>query len=290
MTVPSFSRNLVADLPATLFHPSPPFLMIPVRRQASAAVLSAVTALLLQASTAQAQAAPAAAPAAAKLKRFEGTAALGFSQTSGNSHTTATNLSNKLKYTVRGWSVAQDLVFFYGEADNKVNANFWTGGLRAERRLTPRLGMYVVTRFDRNVLQGISRRFEEGVGLDYKVADAPEDKLTFALGASAFQQTLTPGSSSAFAGSFPAARAAMDYKHLFSAKAYFQQTAEYLPNLSESQAFLLNSESALVAPLVSALAVKIGYVQRYNARPPVRNSVALKKTDTFFSTAITYTF
>jgi putative salt-induced outer membrane protein len=260
--------------------------MLSVRRHASAAVFSALTTLLVQVATVQAQT----APAAAKVKRFEGTAALGYSQTSGNADATAINLSNKLKYTLRGWSMAQDLVFFYGEANNKVNANFWTAGLRAERRLTPRLGTYVVTRFDRNVLQGISRRFEEGVGLDYKLADAPNDKLTLALGASAFQQTLTPGSSSAFAGSFPAARTAMDYKHLFSAKAYFQQTAEYLPNLSESQAFLLNSESALVAPLVSALAVKIGYVQRYNARPPVRNGVALKKTDTFFSTAITYTF
>lgn len=64
----------------------------------------------------------------------------------------------------------------------------------AVRRFTPRLGAFVVTRFDRNVLQGIASRVEEGLGLDYRVVDTPRDRLVFALGASAFQQELTPGS------------------------------------------------------------------------------------------------
>ena len=47
-------------------------------------------------------------------------------------------------------------MFFYGEAEKEVNANFWNGGLRAERRLVPRLGMFFAT------------RFEEGFGVDIK--------------------------------------------------------------------------------------------------------------------------
>ncbi len=86
-----------------------------------------------------------AAPAAPKA--LEGSAALGFSQTNGNANATAINVTNKLKYSLRGWAVAQDLAFFYGEAENKVNANFWNGGLRGERRLTERLGAFVATRF-----------------------------------------------------------------------------------------------------------------------------------------------
>lgn len=227
---------------------------------------------------------------APKVPAFEGTASLGYSQTSGNSKATTTNVVNKLKYTLRGWSVAQDLAFYYGEANDKVNANFWNGGFRGARQVMPRLGFFVATRFDRNQLQGISSRFEEGVGADIKIINADNDKLNLSLGASWFQQQLTPGSSSNFKRTFPAARAAMDYRHRFAEKAFFQQSAEYLPNLANTRAYLVNSESSITSPLVKRLGMKVTYVIRYNAQPPVRDSMQLKTTDTFFSSAVTYSF
>jgi hypothetical protein len=36
--------------------------------------------------------------------------------------------------------------------------------------------------------------------------------------------------------------------------------------------------------------VKLGYVIRYNCEPPVREGVALKNTDTFFSSGITFSY
>lgn len=92
--------------------------------------------------------------------------------TSGNANALATNVANKLKYTIDGWAIRQDLVFFYGEAEKRVNANFWNGGLRAERRLMPRLGMFFATRDDRNALQGISSRFEEALRLGISLPHA----------------------------------------------------------------------------------------------------------------------
>jgi len=223
-------------------------------------------------------------------RAFEGSASLGFAQNRGNSNSLTTNVADKIKYRVKGWAGTQDLAFYYGEAEDKVNANFWNGGLRGDRRLTPRLGAFVVTRFDRNTLQGIASRFEEGLGLDYKVIDRKRDQLLVALGASAFQQQLTPGSVSRIKRNYPAARSALDYKHLFSEVAFFQQIVEYLPNLSDREAYLLNTESAVVAPFSKHLALRMGYIVRYNAQPPLRNDVELKKTDTFFSSGLTYSF
>lgn len=223
-----------------------------------------------------------------KKLEFSGTA--GFAQTSGNANATSTNFGNKVKYSVKGWILNEDLSFFYGEADDKVNANFWNGGLRAERTLTPRVGVFVATRFDRNVLQGIASRFEEGFGLDAKLLMAKHDKLSMQLGGSLFQQRLTAGSTASAKRNFPAARVGLDYKHLFSELAYLQQTGEYLPNLSESGVYLVNTETSLVAPLSKRLAVKLGYVIRYNSAPPVRNNVALKNTDTFFSSGLTFSY
>jgi putative salt-induced outer membrane protein len=253
-------------------------------------MLLRTTALLLFASSALAASLLTAQAAPPSPRTFQGSASLGFSQTSGNANATTTNVTNKLKYTMKGWAVAQDLVFFYGEAENKVNANFWNGGFRGERRLMERFGMFVATRFDRNVLQGISSRFEEGVGVDITALQTPNNKLDLSLGGSVFQQTLTPGSTSTFKRSFPAARAGLDYKHKFSELAFVQQLAEYLPSLSDTNSYLFNTETALVAPLIKNLGVKVGYVIRYNSQPPVRNTVQLKATDTYLSSGITYSF
>lgn len=223
-------------------------------------------------------------------KNLEISGTAGFAQTSGNATAVSTNFGNKIKYTVRGWSVGQDLSFFYGEANDQVNANFWNAGFRGERAIGSRVGVFVATRFDRNVLQGIASRFEEGAGVSIKLLTEPKDLLTVQLGASAFQQTLTEGSTLSTKGNFPAARAGLDYKHLFSEQAYVQQTAEYLPNLAETGVYLVNTETSLVAPLSKKLALKFGYVIRYNSAPPVRNNVVLKNTDTFFSSGITFSY
>jgi putative salt-induced outer membrane protein len=238
--------------------------------------------LALSAATALAQDAP------KKNLEFSGTA--GFAQTSGNANAISTNFGNKVKYSARGWILNEDLSFFYGEADDKVNANFWNGGLRAERALFERLGVFVTTRFDRNVLQGIASRFEEGLGLDAKLLAGKHDQLSMQLGASFFQQRLTAGSTGSIKRNFPAARLGFDYKHLFSELAFVQQTGEYLPNLANGDSYLVNTETSLVAPLSRRLAVKLGYVIRYNSTPPVREGVSLKTTDTFFSSGITFSY
>ena len=228
--------------------------------------------------------------AADTARNFQGSASLGFAQISGNASARTINVADKLRYALRGWALAQDLVFFYGEAEGAVNANFWSGGVRGERALTPRLGAFVGARFDRNERQGIASRFEEGVGLTYKALDRVRDQLTLAAGGSMFQQRLSPGTSSQFKRSFPAARVGADYRHAFSKLASFQQTAEYLPNLSDTEVYFVNTESALVAPLTTSLGMKLNYVVRFNAAPPVRDGVRLRKTDTFLSSGLTYSF
>jgi len=250
---------------------------------------SLFTASALLAVAAMSLRAQAAAPPA-KVDSLEGQASFGLALTSGNSNASTFDLSDKLRYTKRGWGFGQDLKYFYGEADDKVTADFWNVGVRVDRRLMTRLGMFFLVRWDRNRLQGIASRYEESLGLDFTAVNEPKDKLIFTLGASAFQQELTPGSTSTFKGNYPAARVGGDYKHSFTDKAYFQQTVEYLPNLSESDAYLLNGESTLVAPLIANLGLKVSSVLRYNSRPPVRDGVTLKTTDRFFSTAITYSF
>jgi putative salt-induced outer membrane protein len=224
-------------------------------------------------------------------KNYEFSGNLGFSQTGGNADLVTLNGGNKYKYVMNGWTIAQDFTSFYGEANETVNANFWNAGVRGERALSPRVGLFLATRFDRNALQGISRRFEEGFGLSIKAVERPKDILGLTVGGSVLQTTFAPGINTAnLSRNFPAARLGADYKHLFSKVAYFQQLVELLPNLSNSEALLANTESAIVAPISTNIGLKIGYVIRYNGLPPVRGGRQLKKTDTFLSSGLTFSY
>ncbi len=255
-----------------------------VSRLLTALFLSATPSLVL----AQNPTTPSAAP---KRKMWEFNGSLGFSQTSGNASALTTNVNNRVKYSVVGWSVVQDLSFFYGEANEKVNTNFWNGGLRGERTVADRVALFLASRYDRNVLQGISSRFQQGFGVTVAAVDDKKTKLNVALGGSFFQQTLTPGSTAKAARAFPAARAAMDFRRSLSELAYVQQTAEFLPAIGDhTSAYFWNTESAIVAPLAKKMALKVGYVIRYNSEPPVRNNVQLRTTDTFFSSGLTLSF
>lgn len=228
---------------------------------------------------------------APKKKRVDFSATLGFSQTNGNASALATNVSNKLKYTIAGWSFQQDLAFFYGEANSKVNTNFWNGGLRADRTVAARVALFMATRYDRNVVQGIENRYQQGFGVTVAALDDKWNRLNVALGGSFFSQELTPGSVARASRAFPAARAAVDYRRKLTDVAYVQQTAEYLPAVGDStSSYFVNAESAVVAPITKSVGLKIGYIVRYNSDPPIRNNLQLRTTDTFFSSGLTLTF
>jgi putative salt-induced outer membrane protein len=238
-------------------------------------------------------AAPSAAAASGKKnkRRLEFTGSLGFAQTSGNADATTTNVSNRLKYSVAGWSFQQDVAFFYGEANDKVNTNFWNGGLRGERTVAERVSLFLASRYDRNVVQGVENRFQQGFGVTVRALDDQHNRLNVALGGSFFSQQLTPGSVARVSRAFPAARAAMDYRRKITELAYVQQSAEYLPAIGDTAtSFFVNTESAVVAPLSKSVGLKVGYVIRYNSEPPIRNNIPLKTTDTFFSSGLTVTF
>ena len=234
--------------------------------------------------------APALAAQDAPPKALEASGSVGASQSAGNQNATNFALGNKLKHTGPAWLLSQDFSLFYGEAADSVIASFASGGLRAERTFRSWIGTYTLVRFDRNALQGIARRFEEGIGFDFKPIATDDQKLSLQVGASFFQQSFTEGSSSSLDANYAAVRTGLDYQLKLRGTSLFQQTAEYIPNLSDPDGYLANSETSLVAPLSARFGVKVSYVLRYNNAPPVRNSVQLERLDRFFSTALTFAY
>ncbi len=85
---------------------------------------------------------------------------------------------------------------------------------------------------------------------------------------------------------YPAARVAVSYKHSFSKSAYFQQLAEYLPDLKTSGAYRVNTQSSLVAPISAHIGIKVGYAVQYNSNPPA----TFGTTDRLLTTGVQVTF
>jgi putative salt-induced outer membrane protein len=116
----------------------------------------------------------------------------------------------------------------------------------------------------------------------FRVHQSARDTLRVETGASLTQQQGVDGLSN----NFPAARAAAWYKRTFGASAFFLQTLEAIPNLEVSEDYRINSESALVAPLSQKVAIKLGYIVRFDNLP----EAGFLSTDRIFTSGLQVSF
>ena len=94
------------------------------------------------------------------------------------------------------------------------------------------------------------------------------------------QQRSTLGSTN----SLPSLRSGASWRHNFTEASYFLQQVEYLPSLEVGEDYRVNSETSLIAPLSSHVAIKVGYQLRYDNLPePLR-----RKSDRIFLTSLQF--
>ncbi|MGH7690541.1 MAG: DUF481 domain-containing protein [Gemmatimonadaceae bacterium] len=190
---------------------------------------------------------------------------LGYVGASGNTKLTTLSIGDKLVHTDGPWTLTQIAAYVYGETNNTESANQLAVSGRADWAFQPRLGLFGGVSYERNPFAGFSRRIGEMAGLRWKAVVAPRDSLSVDAGGVITQQTDVSGTTD----DYPSARLAGNYKHVFSKLAYFQQLAEYLPDLQSNGGYRVNTESSLVAPISTHIGIKIAYAINYNSQPPV---------------------
>lgn len=217
---------------------------------------------------------------AAPVTKF--TADFGYVAVSGNTQTTTLSVGEKVTRKSGRLTLEQYFGIIRGSLNGVENTNLLRTGVRAEYTLGGHFSSYAGAAFDRNPFAGIERRFEEQAGLQYRPIANTSDTLRFEGGASATQQTSVDGTRLLF----PAARAAGAWRHQFSPAAYFVQTVEVLPNLQDGEDYRVNSESAIIAPVSQRIALRLGYLIRYDNLP----EPTFRTTDRLFTTAVQLTF
>ena len=206
---------------------------------------------------------PVAAQESRDTLRMGGT--IGLVQSSGNSNLLTLNVGEELAWLSGAVALRQTFSTVYGRSEGETNASSWRSSVRGDYRFSPALAVFARAGFDRDRFAGLSRRFEEGVGLALVALDRARDQLQFELGTDLVQQRTTVGVSDGFVSGRSAAR----YRRILGANgtAYLQQSVDFLPNLETLEDFRLNSESVLVAPLSKRFALKVSYSVRLDNQP-----------------------
>lgn len=226
--------------------------------------LCALTVLALVTPPALAAQAPAPVPSPAPAPdRLSFQGEVGFVAIGGNSNVTTYNIGDKVVFRPSRWVFTQSLAILYGRSAGVVNASSVTAGLRGDYGFTSRLSIYGLAKFAHDSFAGIKTRWEGSVGLATKVFDTAYDQFSFELGLGYIEQTpYVPPSRN-----FVSARTAGTYRHNFTKTAYAQQAVEVLPNLKQGDDYRINSETSIVAPLSSHIALKSSFVIHFDNLP-----------------------
>lgn len=208
---------------------------------------------------------------------------IGFVNTSGNTELTTINVGNKLEMSTGGWAVVQKFGVIYGTNEGETSTSLWRAGLRGDRAISERLSLFVLSEFDRNTFAGIGSRYAESVGLAAKLIRGKRDKLDAELGVGYVWQN---ADDDGLDQEFSVGRAALMYGHALNAKATFSQSIEFLPNLKTSDDLRIHAETSLTAPLSAGIAMKAGYIIRYDGLP----EPGFEKSDRILTTGLQVTF
>lgn len=196
-------------------------------------------------------------------KPVQFTTDLGFVSASGNSEFSTFNLGDKLTLHSGPWEHRQAFGSVYGITGDSETTNMIFVNWRSNYSLTERASIFIYGGFDRNRFAGVAHRFEETVGLSWKIIVDGGQTWSLEAGAGMTQQQGADGSSQAFAS----ARTETEYRKNFAEDTYVYQKLEYLPNLEAQNDYRLNTETGVVAPLSAHLALKIGYSVRFDNIP-----------------------
>jgi putative salt-induced outer membrane protein len=214
---------------------------------------------------------------------------LGYVQTSGNTSLSTVNLGEKLSYRPNlSWTFTNTAEWVFAKTSGSESANRIAASLRADYSISTRLTAFGLFNYERDLFAGIGHRTEELLGLSFIVLKQPKQALSVDVGAGNTQQ-LTGGVTS----SYFVARVAPKYRYNITDKAYFEENLEFLENLQTTGDLKVTSTSALVAPLTSRIAIRLSYLMKYVAQPPLNTGVTpnvpFKKLDTTFTSGIQLT-
>jgi putative salt-induced outer membrane protein len=217
-------------------------------------------------------------------KKWKDEAELSLVDTGGNTEVLSLSVNNILQYAfdedLKGtWKLSA----LYGESDGVKNAESYTSEARLDYFFTDQLYVAGIAGWLKDEFAGIEAKYYVGPAVGYRLFTGPRHFLLGEVGLNYVTEKYIDSTDEQFIEG----RIFGKYEYAFSKKNKFSQSLEYLYNSDDSEAYKVNSETALISALSDYLSLKASYDIKY-ANKPVPQT--LDDTDTVLSLALVVNF
>lgn len=194
---------------------------------------------------------------------FTGEAEAGAIVVSGNSDSESYNAKTKMIYTAE-----RNIYTGFGRylktlSNGTESARNWEAGLRYERELSEHFGVFVGQKAESDIYNGYIQRDSSDAGVKYSLIKSDEMNWFFEAGYRYQKTQSTAGVTSHDS----LGRLYMEYNQAIDKTLSFKYWAEYLPNFTETDAYLGNTEASLNIMLNSIFSLKLAYLLQYQNVP-----------------------
>jgi len=255
-----------------------------VRRLAAGAGLLALAALLGEAradvNLTDLEANAAAAQQTAVKDGWQGSVALGYLQTTGNSNTATANGKALVGYKAGNWQDSILVQALKASQEGVLTAENFEANGQSDYNLDPDDYLFGNVDYLRDVFSGYERRTSEVLGVGHRFINSPTQQLDLELGAGRRQTRYTTG--------FPSSeewveRVAGSYLWKFTDTSNITESLSVVHGASNT---LTQSVTAVTANLVNSFALSFSYTVSHNS------SVleGFKKTDAVTALSLVYSF
>lgn len=204
--------------------------------------------------------------------------------TAGNASNQTYSLSQKTQYLWESDAIKTHARYLLGKTSDLETAKNWAFGARYERNLSPTFSAYLGYQMDSNIFANLDYRHTADLGTKHYFLQEKAHILLSELGYRLTDEhQLNP--SQQLVSHFIRAYTewGSNWTQTLSSKLY----VEYLPNLTRSTDWQLNSEVSLSVVLSDLFSLKTGYLFLYRNTPA---GTGKKQLDTLFSTALVAKF
>nr|WP_295902528.1 DUF481 domain-containing protein [uncultured Bdellovibrio sp.] len=195
---------------------------------------------------------------------FTGEAEAGAIIVSGNNDSESYNAKAKTVYTHEKNVYSAFGRYLKTTSAGTESARNWEIGARYERELTDYLGVFVGQKAESDIFNGYIQRDSTDAGLKYYRIKSVEMNGTVEAG-SRYHTTLPTAGGSTHDNM---GRLYTEFNKALDKTLSFKYWAEYLPNFTETDAYLANTEASLNVMLNSVFSLKLAYLLQYQNVPP----------------------
>jgi putative salt-induced outer membrane protein len=232
---------------------------------------------------------------------WKGSLGLSFVSTGGNSDTQTLGLDFGLDRKPEPWGLEIKASAIRAEDSSVTTAERYVGSIRGKRGLGDRWEVFVGANAEQDKFAGYDLRYGMVAGGTYKALLGPKHTLSIDAGLTWTKEELVDvltdaGYVSQPADDYVGGIAGVNYAWQISDTATLSQVLTYLPNFDQSSDWRAVSETAVQASISAKLALKVGYLVRYDNEPALAGidlagePIYFDDTDTTTTVSVVWSF